>query len=110
MSIMQIDLPSSLLQRVQREIVAGENVNEVIVEAIQLWLENRREKKVAKNNLVLALREKGLVMQTGDQRALADSLRHKLRLTSLPDPIKVRQALSKVGVPLSEEIIAMRGE
>ena len=63
--------------------------------------------QVDEKELLQILRQAGLVMESERQRASADALMATLSLKDLPTRDQVRAALSKLRVPLSEEIIAM---
>lgn len=107
-----VHLPSDLLQRVRQEIPSDEVLSQVVVEAVQLWLEKRQVHKDRAGEEVLhVLRKAGLAMPSASQRALADAMMPQLSSSEgQPDREQVGTALSRLKVPLSEEIIAMRGE
>jgi hypothetical protein len=49
-------------------------------------------------------------MDGARQRALADAIMPPLRAEDMPSREQVEAALSRLKVPLSEEVMAMRGE
>jgi len=49
-------------------------------------------------------------MDGARQRALADAIMPSLRAEAIPSREQVETALSRLKVPLSEEIVTMRGE
>lgn len=110
METVQIQLPLALVQQIQQEIPSDETLNQIIAEAIQMWLERRREGKDERENALRALRRAGVVMDSERQRALAEAMMAPLPLKKAPTPVQVEASLSRLKVPLSEEIIAMRGE
>jgi hypothetical protein len=110
METVQIQLPLPLVQKLQRETSSIEAIGQVIAEAIQMWLEKRLEEKANGERVSQILRQAGLIMAPERQRALAESIMSKLTLQETPTLAQVEAALSKLKVPLSDEIIAMRGE
>ena len=75
-----------------------------------MWLERRRAEKVQQEVGLHLLRDAELAMDGARQRALADALMSPLRAEDIPSREKVETALSRLKVPLSEEIVIMRGE
>jgi len=111
METIQIQLPNELAQRIRQEMPAHEALNRIVAEAMQFWLEKRREKKSDKEKALHALQQAGLIVSSERQRAMAEALLRTLsRRTTTTDLAGVRASLSKLKVPLSEEILAMRGE
>jgi hypothetical protein len=106
----QVHLPPELLQRVRQEVPSEEALDQVLAEAVQLWLEKRRAEKQQQAQGVQLLRQAGLAMEAHRQRALAEALLSPLRPEKPPSRDQVEAALARLKVPLSEEIIAMRGE
>jgi hypothetical protein len=110
MEAVQVQLPSELVQRLRQEIPSDEALRQVVVEAVQLWLEKRRAEKIQKARGLDILRQAGLVMEGGRQRGLADAMMPSLRTEQVPSREQVEAALARLKVPLSEDIMAMRGE
>ncbi len=110
METVQIQLAPTLLQRLQQEISPNKPIGQIIAEAVQMWLEKRQEEKSNDERVLQVLRHAGLIMTPERQRALAESIMSKLALKETPTLAQAEAALSKLKVPLSEEIIAMRGE
>ena len=110
METVQIQLPSALVQRIQQEISSDEALSQVVVEAIQIWLERRWREKVKKGEVLQTLRQAGVVMVSERQRASAEAMMVLFPLEETPTRVQVEASLAKLKVPLSEEIIAMRGE
>jgi hypothetical protein len=75
-----------------------------------MWLEKRRTEKVQKARGLGILRQAGLAMEGGRQRALADAMMPPLHTEQVPSREQVEAALARLKVPLSEDIMAMRGE
>ena len=110
MEAVQIQLPPLLVQRVKQEMPPDAVLSQVIIEAVQMWLERRRQQRQKNDQVLQALRQKGIVMTADEQRAMAESIMSTLSVKETPDRDQVRSSLSKFAVPLSAEIIAMRGE
>jgi hypothetical protein len=110
METVQVPVQSELWQRVRQEIPSEEALGQVLAEAVQLWLEKRRTEKRQHEQGVQLLRHAGLAMEAPRQRALANALLSPLRPERTQSRDQVEAALSRLKVPLSEEIIAMRGE
>ncbi len=74
--------------------------------------------KINRSEVLQTLMETGLIMPPDGQRAFAESLMKELDMPVIPLSDEqhaqlerqVKSALSKLRVPLSEEIITMRGE
>lgn len=110
METIQIQLPTPLAQLIRREFPSSDTLSEIFTEAIRQWLE-RRDERSEKEKALESLRTAGLVMPANEQRAFAEALLRTLpRRTGTTDLARVRASLSKLKVPLSEEILAMRGE
>lgn len=110
METIQIQLPPVLMQRLQQEAPSDETLSQVIAEAIQIWLERQQEKKTAKEKALQKLRQAGVVMTAKRQHTLVESLLVPLSMDKPPTHTQVQASLAKLKVPLSEEIIIMRGE
>lgn len=110
METIQIQLPPSLVQRMQQEVSSDEALSQAVAEAIQMWLERRQEEKVKKEKVLQVLRQAGVVMAKERQRALTETMMSTLPLKEAPTRAQVEASLAKVKVPLSEEILAMRGK
>jgi Arc/MetJ-type ribon-helix-helix transcriptional regulator len=110
METVQIQLPHTLVQRIQQEVSSDETLNQVVAEAVQMWLERRQKGKVKKGEALQTLRQAGVVMSAEKQRASAEAMMAKLPLEDTPSRLRVEASLAGLKVPLSEEIIAMRGE
>ena len=108
MEDVQVHLPSDLLQRLRREIPSDEALSQVLAEAVQMWLEKRREQTCEGQQGLHTLRESGMVMDRAKQRDFADAMMSRHGTEGPPDREQVEMALSRLTVPLSEEIIAMR--
>ena len=106
----QVPLPSELWQRVRQAIPSEAALGQVLAEAVQLWLEPRRAEKRQHEQGVQLLRHAGLAMEAPRQRALAETLLSPLRPERTPSRDQGEAALSRLHVPLSEEIMARRGE
>ena len=110
MEMLQVELPPELVQRLRQEIASDNVLNQVIAEAVQMWLEKRYAEKVQTERGLHVLRQAGLVMDGTRQQALAEAMRLARRPEDEPSREQVEVALSRLQVPLSEEILAMRGE
>ena len=110
MEAVQVQLPPELMQRLRREIASEEMLSQIVAEAVHMWLEQRRTAKAQKNQGLDMLRHAGLAMDGARQRALADALMPPLCAEDTPSREQVEAALSQLKVPLSEEVIAMRGK
>lgn len=110
METVQIQLPPALVQRIRQEISSDEALSQVVAEAIQMWLERRPEEKVKREKVLQTLRQAGVVMVSERQRALAEAMMATLPLEEPPTRAQVKASLAKLKVPLSAEILAMRGE
>jgi Arc/MetJ-type ribon-helix-helix transcriptional regulator len=110
METIQIQLPDTLAERIRQEIPSDEALSQVVAEAIQMWLERRGEEQVEREQSLETLRRAGLVMASEKQRALAQAMMATLPLEEAPSRAAVEASLARLKVPLSTEIIAMRGE
>lgn len=110
MESVQLELPSDLLQQVRQEIPSEAALSQVVTEAIHMWLEKRLSERSRQEHVLQTLRHSGLVMTLEKQRALADAMMSPLHLAEMPGREELEAALSRLKVPLSEEIIIMRGE
>ena len=110
MESVQVELPSDLLQRVRQEIPSDAALSQIVAEAIHLWLEKRLSEKSRRARVLDTLRESGLVMTLEKQQALADAMMSPLHLAEMPNREDLESVLARLKVPLSEEIIDMRGE
>lgn len=110
MEVLQVELPPELVQRLRQEMAADDGLNQVIAEAVQMWLERRQAEQRQTERGLHVLRQAGLVMDEARQRALADAMRPTRSSEDEPSREQVEVALSRLKVPLSEEILAMRGK
>ena len=110
MDTLQVQLPPELVQRLRKELPSDAELSQVVVEAVQMWLEKRRTEKTQKAQGLHILRQAGLAMDGARQRALVDAIMPTLRAEEAPSREQVEAALARLKVPLSEEIMAMRGE
>jgi hypothetical protein len=110
METFQIQLPLSLAQRIRQKARSAEALNRVVAEAIQQWLDNGRKEKVDKEIVLKTLRDAGLVMSSERQRAFAQAMITALPPRVTPARAQVEASLANLKVPLSEEIINMRGD
>jgi hypothetical protein len=110
MEVLQVELPPELVQRLRQEMAADDVLSQVIAEAVQMWLERRQAEQRQTERGLHVLRQAGLVMDEARQRALADAMRPTRSSEDEPSREQVEVALSRLKVPLSEEILAMRGE
>ena len=110
MEAVQVQLPPELMQRLRQEIASEAMLSQVVAEAVHMWLEKRRTEKAQKDQSLAMLRAAGLAMDGARQRELADALIPPLRTEDMPSREQVEAILSRLKVPLSEEVIAMRGE
>lgn len=110
METVQVDLPSDLVARLRQEIASDEALSQIVAEAVQMWLQQRHTEKVEKEQGLHLLRQAGLAMDGARQRALADAIIPPLRAEDIPSREQVEAALARLKIPLSEDILAMRGE
>lgn len=110
METVQVQLPLLLAQQIRQIAFSNEALNGVFAEAIQQWLANRREKQVDRGKIIKTLRDAGAVMSSERQRTFAQAMIAALSSRPTPTRAQVEAGLAGLKVPLSEEIIAMRGE
>ena len=110
MELVQVELPSDLLQQVRQEIPSEAALSQVVTEAIHMWLEKRLSERSKQERALQKLRDSGLVMTLEKQRTLADAMMSPLRLGGKLGREELEAVLARLKVPLSEEIIIMRGE
>jgi len=110
MEAVHIQLTPTLVQRIHQEVSSDESLSQIVAEAIQVWLEKRRREKVKKWKILQTLRQAGVVMASERQCALAEAMMAPLSLKKAPSRAQVSASLAGLEIPLSEEIIAMRGE
>jgi hypothetical protein len=85
------------------------------MEAVQVQLlpelvQRLRQEVASEEACLRLLRDAGLAMDRARQRALADALMSSLSAGNLPSREQIEAILSRLKVPLSEEVMAMRGE
>lgn len=110
METVQVQLPLPLAQRIRQIAQSQEALSRVVAEAIQQWLGNGREEQVEREKILKTLRHAGLIMSSERQRTFAQAMIDALPPRVAPNRAEVEAALAELKVPLSEEIIAMRGE
>lgn len=111
METVEIQLPTPLAQLIRQEISSSETLSQIFTEALRLWLEKRGEGKSGNAKVLQALRQAGLVMAANEQRALAEAMITTLAPgANAPIRTQVEASLANLKVPLSIEIITMRGE
>ncbi len=110
METVQVQLPLSLAQRIRQIAQSRDALNRVVAEAVQQWLDNGREEKVDREKILKTLRDAGLIMSSERQRTFAQAMINALPPRAIPTRAQVEAALAELKVPLSEEIIAMRGD
>ena len=110
MDTIQIQLPRTLVQRFRQVVSSDEPLDQVVTDAIEAWLPKRRGEKTDSEKEIETLRSAGVTMASERQQAMARSMIARLSVERIPSRTEVAALLSKLRVPLSEEIIAMRGE
>lgn len=110
METIEIQLPPTLMQRIRQEVSSDEALSQVVSEAIQRWLERGREEKTEKEKGLQTLRQAGVVMDSARQRAWTEATMATLPMEKPPTRAQVEASLARLSVPLSAEIIAMRGK
>ncbi|MDI6793306.1 MAG: hypothetical protein QME81_10630 [bacterium] len=109
METVQIKIPVTIAQRIRQETSSDKRLSHVVTEAIQMWLESRRNDNLEEAKILQTLRQTGVVMASERQRALAETMMATLPLKKTPSRAQVETSLAKLKVPLSTEIIALRG-
>lgn len=109
METVQIKIPVTIARRIRQETSSDKRLSHVVTEAIQMWLESRRNDNLEKVKILQTLRQTGVVMASERQRALAETMMAALPLKNTPSRTQVEASLAKLKVPLSTEIIALRG-
>lgn len=110
METVQVQLPLLLAQQIRAIAFSNEALNRVFAEAIQQWLANQREKQADRKVIIKTLRDAGVIMSSERQRTFAQAMIAALPPRPTPSRAQVEAGLAGLKVPLSEEIIAMRGE
>lgn len=106
MSTITVQLPEALAESLRQETLPP---NEAIIKALEEWLETRQQEQRERARQVLL--EKGLIMSLDEQRAFVNAVRTQLSLDREPPSLEeVEKTLADLEPPLSEEIIAGRGE
>ncbi|MGA9348595.1 MAG: hypothetical protein WBW48_07300 [Anaerolineae bacterium] len=106
MSTIEVRLPEPLAKRLQQEALPPD---EVIIEALEEWLQKRQEEQGKRARQVLL--DRGLIMSPEEQQVFANAIRTRLSLDREPPSLEeVERALANLDPPLSEEIIVGRGE
>lgn len=111
METMHIELPSELALKIKQEAPSREAMSRILAEALQMWLKKRQKK--SKNNrtkTMKALQHSGLIMPSGRQRDMAKAMMTTLPQKKTPTRAQVEASLAHLKIPLSAEILAMRGE
>lgn len=112
METIEVQLPAHLIRQVQQHIAPDEPIEQALAQAVQLWLD-RQDQAVAPSEAEQALqflRQSGLVMSAERQHALAQAIKSTLDATESLNRAELETVLAGLNPPLSEEIIAMRGE
>ena len=73
-------------------------------------MERLHEERIEKEKVLQALRQAGVVMASETQRAFAEAIISTLPLEKSPTRSQVEASLSKLRIPLSTEILNMRGD
>jgi len=112
MDMVQVQLPATLVQQVKQTAAADKALEQVLVEAVQMWLDNQHQKQIeAEAEQALSfLRKTGLVMNAERQHSFAQSIAALLEIDEEPSRAEIEAALANLEPPLSEEIIMMRGK
>ena len=110
METLQIQLPHILAQRIRQETSSKEALSQIVAEAIRMWLGRAREGAEERENVLQTLRQAGVVMAPERQRAWTEAMMTALHTEKVPTREQVEASLSELSVPLSAEIIAMRGK
>lgn len=112
METVQTQLPVILAQQVQQIIPSNKTLNQILIEAVQLWLNVQHQKTIKheEEKALHFLRQSGLVMSQEKQSAFVQSIKTTLEIDEKPNRVEVEAALSNFNPPLSEEIIVMREE
>lgn len=110
METVQFQLPPSLAKKIRQITYSNEALNRVVAEAIQQWLAQRPNQEIDCEKTLKTLRDAGLIMSSERQRAFAQAMMAELPPRPTPSRAEVEAVLAKLKSPLSEEIIAMRGE
>ncbi len=110
METVQVQLPLPLAQRIRQSARSHEALNRVVAEAVKQWLDYGREEQAEREKVLKTLRGAGLIMSCERQRTFAQTMITALPPRATPTRAQVETALAKLKVPLSEEIIAMRGD
>jgi len=106
MNTITVRLPEALAESLRREALPPD---EVIIKALGEWLEKKQKEQRKRAQQVLL--EKGLIMSSEEQQTFANAVRTRLSLDREPPSLEeVEKALANLEPPLSEEIIAGRGE
>lgn len=66
--------------------------------------------QIEREKIVQTLRQAGMIMASEEQRASAEAMMAALCVEETPSRNEVEASLARLKVPLSAEIIAMRGE
>jgi len=106
----QIQIPSDLLQHVKNKIDSyEEKISNIVIEQLKIMV-NKKEKKIKEQDMLQYFRDIDLVMSSDRQQSMAENIISSLKVSKIPTHSSVRSSLSKLKVPLSEEVLAMRGE
>lgn len=73
-------------------------------------MEKLQEEKAEKEKVLQTLRQAGVIMASERQRAFAEAIISTLPLEKSPTRAQVEASLTKLRVPLSIEILNMRGD
>ena len=111
METIEIQLPDTLVQQLQKEVSLEESLSQVVAESLQMWFKKRRKEKAEKAKALQTLRQAAMVMDSDRQRAMAQFMIKPLSCKGGPPTYaQVEAPLAKVKAPLSEKIITMRKE
>lgn len=110
METIEVELSVSVLEQLRREMSSEQVLPEVVKEAIELWLAERRHERQERERATDALRAAGLVLSSQQQRIAAQALLAGLGRNTLPTRQEVQHSLEGLSPSLSSEILRMRGE
>jgi len=105
----QIQIPSDLFQKIKNQISYYEELlSKIVIEQLS-FLINIKEPKKKEQDMLTLFKDNNLVISSVRQKNMAKNIISSLNVSEIPERSKVRSLFSKFKVPLSEEVLRMRG-
>ncbi len=111
MHAITIHLPNAIAEELRAQGLSGKKLETFVTATLRQEVLERRKRNKSKQKALRILREAGVVLSSSEQQKFAEAA--LARLPKQPKPVsrgRVEEALSHFDIPLSQEIINLRGE